>query len=112
MAEAITLTGRRRRLVEIDALVALGWLAGRPSSGVFRIGSAIASAPQDSEHLRLAPRTWAPLDRHTCFASGDPLAAIRPKEREHVAPSLARSSARGSAGHRFPPKYLYWPEMA
>ena len=36
----------------------------RPFSEGVPDGSAIASAPQDSEHFRLAPRTWAPLDGH------------------------------------------------
>lgn len=33
-------------------------------------------------------------------------------ERDHDAPSLAKSSPGGSAGHRFRSKHLYWPESA
>ena len=48
MAEAITLTGTRRRLVEIDALVALGWLADRAAvlEGVTDRVSHRVSAPR------------------------------------------------------------------
>jgi hypothetical protein len=33
-------------------------------------------------------------------------------ERDHDAPPFARSPAGGSAGHRIPPKYLYWSGRA
>src|SRR4051812_23444898 len=72
MAEAITLTGTRRRLVEIDALVALGGSRiARPSSE--RVPERVSHrvSTQDSDHFRPAPRTWQSLTGTLSFISGD-----------------------------------------
>jgi hypothetical protein len=51
-----------------------------------------------------------PLTGTLSFATGDPLAAVRPKEREHDETSLARSASRGSAGHRLPQNISIGPK--
>ena len=58
MAEAIMLTGTRRRLVEIDALVALGWLADR--AAVLRGCS--GSVQPSRQHLRFRSFQACPKD--------------------------------------------------
>ena len=65
MAEAIMLTGTRRRLVEIAALVALGGSQfARPSSERGPDRFSHRDSTMISEHFRPSPRTWPPLDGH------------------------------------------------
>ena len=80
MAEAITLTGTRRRLVEIDALVALGWLADRAAvlRGCSGSGQPSRQHPKIQNISGLPQGRGRPLTGTLSFASGDPLAAVRP----------------------------------
>jgi hypothetical protein len=85
-----------------SALPAPGQPPGEPLGG-----------PGFSEQFRSTPRTVGVPSGHTRF--GKRRSSRRDQgqtERDHDAPSFARSPAGGSAGHRIPPKYLYWSGSA
>ena len=106
MAEAI-----KASLVEIDVLVALGWLADRPAVLRGCSGSVKPSlGTYDSDHFRPAPRMSAP-DGHTSFRQRQSSRRGKAERREsmmHLPGQVRfRWQCRTSVSQIF-----YWPEMA